>query len=85
MFLNVYNVTICKTFHLKVKNFSERIIFGKYCMKPLICMPLLAAMSLTACATIIRGDSENIAFTSSPQGASVSTTTGIQCTTPCDA
>jgi len=48
-------------------------------------MPLLATISLTACATIIRGDSENIAFTSSPQGASVSTTTGIQCTTPCDA
>ncbi len=54
-------------------------------MKPPICIPLLAAMSLTACATITRGDSERIAFESIPQGASVSTTTGVQCTTPCDA
>lgn len=54
-------------------------------MKRLVCLSILVSMSLSACATIIRGNSENVAFTSNPQGATVSTSTGARCTTPCNA
>lgn len=54
-------------------------------MKQLICTTIFITMSLSSCATITRGNTESIAFTSSPQGATLSTSTGVRCTTPCDA
>ncbi len=54
-------------------------------MKYTLCIALLATISLSACATVIRGNNEVVSFTSSPQGADVSTSTGVRCTTPCDA
>ncbi len=54
-------------------------------MKYTLCIALVATISLSACATVIRGNNETVSFTSSPQGAAVSTSTGVRCTTPCDA
>jgi hypothetical protein len=43
-----------------------------------------AALSLGACATITRGTEEEVAFSSEPSGASVTTTVGMGCpSTPC--
>jgi len=51
-------------------------------MKPLLAA--LAALSLSACATAIRGTSEDVAITSAPSGASVKLSTGLTCETPCN-
>ena len=53
-------------------------------MKLSIFIPLLTPILLTACATVVRGTSEQVSFTSSPRGALVSTSTGVQCITPCE-
>lgn len=43
-----------------------------------------AALTLTACATITRGTSQNFSVQSTPPGAQVSTSNGFQCqSTPC--
>lgn len=44
---------------------------------------VVAALSTSACATVTRGNSEDVVFTSAPTGAKVSTITGLQCRTPC--
>lgn len=46
---------------------------------------LLAAAALTtsACATVTRGKTEEVKFTSAPSGAAVTTSMGASCTTPC--
>jgi len=44
---------------------------------------VLAAASLSACATITRGTQEKFAITSDPDGATVEMTNGLRCTTPC--
>ncbi|WP_193791589.1 translation initiation factor 2 [Pseudophaeobacter leonis] len=42
-----------------------------------------AALSLSACATVTKGTSEDVQFTSNPAGLKVETSNGMQCTTPC--
>ena len=42
-----------------------------------------AALLTSGCATVTRGKSEQVQFTSVPSGAVVSTTMGASCTTPC--
>lgn len=45
---------------------------------------LVAALALGGCATVTRGMSEQVTFTSEPSGASVRTSTGLVCAaTPC--
>ena len=45
----------------------------------------LAALSLSGCASVIRGTEEQIAFTSEPSDAHVQLSNGLSCThTPCD-
>ncbi len=41
------------------------------------------ALTLSACATVTKGTSEDVQFTSNPAGAKVETSNGMQCTTPC--
>ena len=41
------------------------------------------ALSTTACATAVRGTTEPITFVSDPNGAKMTTTTGLACITPC--
>lgn len=49
-----------------------------------IAFALVAVSLLTGCATVTRGMSEQVTFTSEPSGASVRTSTGLQCSaTPC--
>jgi PEGA domain len=48
-----------------------------------ICTALVAAASLSACATITRGSKQKFAVTSEPSGADVKMTNGLSCTTPC--
>jgi hypothetical protein len=43
----------------------------------------ILALSLSACATVTRGTKQNFEFKSSPEGASMSTSTGVNCVTPC--
>jgi hypothetical protein len=44
----------------------------------------IAALPLRACATVIRGTTEQVAFQSDPAGAEVTTSTGLSCpATPC--
>ncbi|MEM1278236.1 MAG: translation initiation factor 2 [Pseudomonadota bacterium] len=53
----------------------------------MISKPVLAVLALTllasGCATITRGSSEEVAFLSTPPGATVSTSIGLECVTPC--
>lgn len=44
---------------------------------------LAAAVTLSACATVTRGSTEDVRFTSNPSGAKVTTTLGAGCQTPC--
>jgi hypothetical protein len=44
---------------------------------------LTSALCMSACATVTRGTSEEMQFTSEPSGARASTSTGFSCTTPC--
>jgi hypothetical protein len=44
---------------------------------------LLCAASLSACATITRGTSQNFVITTDPVGAQVALSTGQTCTSPC--
>jgi hypothetical protein len=44
----------------------------------------VAALPLAACATVVRGTNEEVAFQSEPPGAAVQTSTGLSCPeTPC--
>ncbi|MBI1405424.1 MAG: PEGA domain-containing protein [Caulobacter sp.] len=43
----------------------------------------LAATHVSACATILRTDSEKFTIESSPPGAEATTSLGVTCTTPC--
>lgn len=54
-------------------------------MKNLYRVSALALMtvSLCACATVTRGTKQKMEFTSIPEGASVKTSEGYSCTTPC--
>ncbi len=54
-------------------------------MKNLYKMGALALMtaSLCACATVTRGTKQKMEFTSTPEGASVKTSEGYSCVTPC--
>jgi hypothetical protein len=44
---------------------------------------ILAASSLSACATVTRGTHQKFDITSVPPGADVQLSTGMTCTTPC--
>jgi hypothetical protein len=44
---------------------------------------ILAASSLSACATVLRGTSQKFEITSVPPGADVALSTGQKCVTPC--
>ena len=49
-----------------------------------IAAAVMAAMSLCACATITRGTTQAFEVNTTPVGASVTTTTGLNCpSTPC--
>jgi hypothetical protein len=51
-------------------------------MKPILAA--FVALSLGACATLVRGSDEAVILQSEPSGASVTTTTGLSCpVTPC--
>ena len=41
------------------------------------------ALTLSACATVTKGTSEDVQFTSNPAGLKVETSNGMHCTTPC--
>lgn len=41
------------------------------------------AMMASGCATVIRGTSQDYAITSTPSGATVTSTIGFECVTPC--
>lgn len=42
------------------------------------------ALTLTGCATVINGTSQDVQIASNPQGAEVKLTNGTTCTTPCE-
>lgn len=44
---------------------------------------LAAALSVSACATVTRGSTEDVQFISTPPGATLKTTNGYNCITPC--
>lgn len=44
---------------------------------------IILAMSLGACSTVTRGTTSNVTFESEPAGASVKTSSGHVCQTPC--
>ena len=44
---------------------------------------VLAASSLSGCATVLRGTSQKFEIASVPPGADVELSTGVKCTTPC--
>ena len=44
---------------------------------------LAAGLLIAGCASITRGITSQISFTSNPTGAEVQTTLGHRCTTPC--
>lgn len=44
---------------------------------------IAAASSLSACATVTRGSTEDVLFTSNPPGADMKTSLGPGCVTPC--
>ena len=46
---------------------------------------LVTAFTLSGCATAIRGETEQVKFTSNPAGAKLGTSLGVECTTPCSA
>ncbi|QYX55805.1 translation initiation factor 2 [Roseovarius sp. SCSIO 43702] len=48
---------------------------------PALC--LAAVLTTGACATVTRGNSEDVQFTSAPSGATVTTSQGLTCVTPC--
>lgn len=58
---------------------------GDKIMKSINTLIALGAVVATAsaCATITRGSTEDVQFISSPSGATVKTTNGSSCTTPC--
>lgn len=43
------------------------------------CLPLIAG-----CATVTRGTTANVTFSSDPSGVEMRTSTGLNCVTPCD-
>lgn len=47
------------------------------------CGAVAAVSMLSACATIVRGSTNDVQFVSTPPGAAVRTTLGPGCTTPC--
>ncbi|MGD1888309.1 MAG: translation initiation factor 2 [Cohaesibacteraceae bacterium] len=44
---------------------------------------MLAGLALSGCATVVRGVDNDVAFESEPAGATMTTTLGHSCTTPC--
>lgn len=44
---------------------------------------LAAALVLGGCATVTKGTSEDVQFTSTPSGVKMEASNGMQCTTPC--
>ncbi|MEL7254139.1 MAG: translation initiation factor 2 [Pseudomonadota bacterium] len=44
---------------------------------------LAAAMGVSGCATVTRGTTDTVQFTSVPSGATATTTLGVSCVTPC--
>lgn len=50
----------------------------------IVCVILMASVMVTSgCATVTRGQSDNVDFTSVPSGVTVSTSLGNNCVTPC--
>lgn len=43
----------------------------------------IVALTVSACATVTRGNSDDVVFTSEPSGATLTTSIGFTCTTPC--
>jgi hypothetical protein len=58
---------------------------GKIKMKTTILkgLALCSVMALSACATVVRGTTDEVKITSVPEGLEAETTLGTQCTTPC--
>lgn len=54
----------------------------KFCFSPLL-VAGCAILVLTGCATVTRGTTGDVQFTSEPSGALASTSLGSSCTTPC--
>lgn len=52
-------------------------------VRPVLALLAAAAMTTSACATVTRGSSEDVTFTSAPSGAVVTTSMGTSCKTPC--
>ena len=53
------------------------MLFGR------IAAVMLLGVSVTGCATVVRGTSTNFEVTSVPNGAKVQTSRGLSCVTPC--
>ena len=49
-----------------------------------MCAVLVAGVSLSGCATVLNGTSQDVTFNSQPDGAIVSLNSGVNCTTPCE-
>ena len=49
-----------------------------------IAVAAVAATMVSGCATVLRGTEQDYAITSTPPGATVTTTTGVECVTPCE-
>ncbi len=50
---------------------------------PIVAALMAAALTTSACSTVTRGNSEDVVFTSEPNGAHMTTSMGVGCTTPC--
>ena len=48
-----------------------------------VCGAVAAMSMLSACATVVRGSTEDVQFVSNPPGAEVKTSLGPGCTAPC--
>ncbi len=64
------------------RNFSRNGEFGDF-MHAKIGLAFVALSLAAGCASITRGTTNEVSFTSSPAEAVVSTSTGQSCTTPC--
>ena len=54
----------------------------KFTLLPTVSV-LLAATVLSGCASVTRGSTNEVTFSSAPSGAKVTTSAGQSCTTPC--
>src|SRR5262245_41273977 len=66
------------------RNFLRAIIVSLFRSGPMrIFLPLLVALLLAGCATIVRGTEQDITVDTVPNGAKVQFSNGKSCTSPC--